>query len=105
MTTSKIKRRLREAERQWKKEIQNPDIEGMPGFMPGVLKGFAETLRIVQEYQREELNKAVSERRPLSRWTAMKLFLACRRAYGRLRYSDRVGAMRALKRALDRTKP
>ena len=104
MSTSKIKRQLRDAERVWRKATKDPDIEGMPGYMPGVLKGFAETLRIIQEYQREELNKAVMERRPLSRWTAMKLFLACRRAYGRLKYSDRAGAMRALKRAIERTK-
>jgi hypothetical protein len=102
MNTSKIKRRLREAERIWRQESQNSDIQGMPGYVPGVLKGFKETLRILEQYQKEELNKAVNERHPLSRWTAIKLYHACRQAYGRLRYSDRRGAMKALKRAMDR---
>src|SRR5580693_4632149 len=102
MTTSKIKRRLKEAERGWKKETKNPDLAGMPGYMQGVLRGFSETLRIIQEYQKEELNKASTERRPLSRWTAIKLLLVCRRAYSRLKYSDRAGAMKALKKAIDR---
>ena len=72
--------------------------------MPGVLKGFEESLRVVQEFQLQELRKAAAVRRELSRWNAQTLYQACRQAYGRLKYSDRAGAMRALKRALDQRK-
>ena len=105
MSATKLKRQLREALRIWQKQKRSPDVEGLAGFTPGVLKGFEESLRIVEEFHRQELCKTVTERRAMTRWSAVDLYRACRRAYGRLRYSDRIGAIRALKRALDQTKP
>jgi len=104
MGATKLKRRLLEAQKVWQKDSKNPDIESMPGFMPGVVKGFEETLRIVREHQKEELLKVTDERRPLSRWSAIILYRACVQAYGRLKHSDRMGAIRALTRAIEKTK-
>jgi len=104
MSEAKLKRRLREAQNTWRKDTKNPDIEGLPGYMPGVLKGFEETLRIVRDFQKQELKKTTVERRMLTRFSAVYLYRACRQAYGRLKQSDREGAIRALKRALDKTK-
>ena len=38
MSASKLKRQLREAKKIWQKENKNSDIQGLPGYMPGVLK-------------------------------------------------------------------
>jgi len=103
MTASKLKQRLIEAQRIWQEESRNQDIDGLPGYTPGVLRGFKETLRIIREYQREQLCKDKAERRMVSRWKGVTLYRACRQAYGRLKYSDRVGALRALKRVLNKT--
>jgi len=104
MSTSKLKRRLREAQKAWEEERRNQDIDGLPGYTSGVVRGFKETLRVVGDFHREQLHKEIAERRMLSRWNAVTLYRACRRAYGRLKYSDRDGAIRALKHALDKTK-
>ncbi len=105
MSISKLKRLLKEAQNVWQVEQANADITGLPGFMPGVIKGLKEALRIIETYQRQEVRKVLVERRLASRWHAVTLYRACHQAYGRLRYSDREGALRALRRALDKTKP
>ena len=104
MSASKLKRRLREAQKIWQEEGRNQDIDGLPGYLPGVLRGFKESLRIVGDFHRETLHEEISERRTASHWDAVALYRACRQAYGRLKYSDRDGAIRALKRALEKTK-
>ena len=101
MSAAKLKRQLREALKIWEQERRNADIDGMPGYVPGILKGFKETLRIVEEYHRQEIRKTLADRRMHSRFNAVTLYRACHRAYGRLKYSDRAGAIRALKRALE----
>ena len=102
MSTSQIKQRLREAESAWRTASKNPDRTGPPGFIQGVLRGFIEARRIIEQYHQEELNKALAGRRPRARWTAGQLLTACRRAYNRLKYSDRKGALAALKTVLDK---
>lgn len=104
MSTSSLKRRLREAKKIWQQELQNSDLQGQGGYMPGILKGLEEALKIVEELHRQKILKICETRRPLTRWSAVDLYHACEHAYGRLLYSDRSGAMRALKRALDKNK-
>jgi hypothetical protein len=104
MSASKLKRRLKEAQKIWQEENRNQDIDGLPGYTPGVLRGFKETLRIIGEMQREQVCKDITERRMVSRWNGVALYRACRQAYGRLKYSDRKGALRALQRALKQTR-
>ena len=105
MSPAILKRRLRETMRIWQHDQKNTDIEGLEGYMPGVLKGLKEALRIVEESQRQNLRQNCSDRKTFSRWSAVHLYRACRQAYGRLAYSDRPGAMRALKKALDQKEP
>lgn len=102
MGEAKLKRRLMETVRAWRKDAKNMDIEGMPGYVPGVLKGFEETLRVLRDYQKQELEKVVTERRKLTRFSSVDLYRACLQAYGRLKQSDRQGAIRALERALEK---
>jgi len=104
MSASRLKRQLREAKKAWKSENKNADIQGMSGYMSGVLKGFEETLRIVEEYHRQEVMKSMADRQMHSRSNAVTLYRACQHAYSRLKYSDRAGAIRALQRALEEIK-
>jgi hypothetical protein len=101
MRASKLKRQILDAQKTWEKENKNQDIAGLPGYTQGVLKGFKETLRIMREFQVEQLRKDMAERKMVSRWNGVSLYRACRQAYGRLKYSDRDGALRALKRVLN----
>ena len=101
MRVTVVKARLRSARSTWAQGEVSPDLAGQPGFVRGVLRGLAEALKIVQQAQREDVQKAQAQRRPLSRWTGMKLYKACRQAYGRLLEGDRPHAMRILRRALD----
>jgi hypothetical protein len=102
MGTSKLKRRLSEEQREWQKGIRGQDLSGETGFLPGVVRGLAEALRIVKEFQKENLCQTNAARRPFTRANAVLFYRACRRAYGRLKQSDRTGAMRALKTVLDK---
>lgn len=104
-TIPKLKRLLREAQRMWQADNSNSDLAGLPGYMPGVIKGLKEAMQILETQQRQQVRKKLVERRLMSRWHAVTLYRACTQAYGRLKYSDRQGAIRALKRALEKTKP
>ena len=75
---------------------------GLPGFRDGVRRGFHEALRIIHEQHLEDIRAKPLNRLPLSRWSAVVLYRACHQAFGRLRLSDRVGAMNILKRAMAR---
>jgi len=105
MSASKLKRRLQDAQREWQREDKNTDLSGDPGFMRGVVRGFSEALRIVQNQQREDLCRTAAARRPFTRSSAVLFHQACTTAYGRLKYSDRIGAMKALKKVLDSNPP
>jgi hypothetical protein len=99
MSMTILKQRLRDAKKSWGPR-NSGDANGMQGFVPGVLKGLSEALKIVQDYHREQLMKAKSERRQTRGFKPDVLYQACRNAYRRLQQSDRVGAMRALSRVL-----
>jgi hypothetical protein len=100
MNGTKLKKRIRESQKTWETARDSGDFIGMPGFIDGVKRGYQETLRIVHQYQHEEVEKACLARQPLSRWNAILLYRACRLALQRLRMSDRAGAMHTLERAL-----
>ena len=102
MRVSVVKIRLRAARKLWAKGAISPDISAQQGFIYGVLRGLAEALKIVQQAQREDIQKIKAVRRPLSRWTALELYKACRQAYGRLLEGDRPTAMRLLRHAMER---
>src|SRR5579872_6321991 len=102
MSLAVIKQRLWAAKRFWESSRKSQDIQGLPGFLPGVIQGFRETLNIIQEYQRDELKKTRTQRHPLTRWNGLILYKACTQAYQRLKHSDRLSAMRILQRALKR---
>ena len=101
MSAAKLKKQLQEARRQWQRDDRNTDLAGDPGFMRGVIRGISEALRIVQTLQREDLCRTAAARRPFSRSSAVLFYQACTTAYGRLKYSDRTGAMKVLKKVLD----
>lgn len=100
MSITKLKLRLREAQRNWESSKKSRDVSGLPGFLPGVLQGFKETKKVLQDCHREELLKRREGRQPLSRWNAVILYRACQQAFQRLKQSDRPSAMRILQRAL-----
>jgi hypothetical protein len=91
-----VKNRLRAARQSWAKSEVSPDVASKGNFVTGVLQGLREALHIVEQSQREDIKKARGRRRPLSRWTGLLLYTACRQAYGRLKQGDRAKAMRIL---------
>src|SRR5262245_55778834 len=89
MRTGRLKKRLKAEQQHWRKESQNGDLSGGAGFMPGVIKGFSETLRILQEFQSQDVIEKLQSRHALPRWKAEQFRKACNQAYGRLKYGDR----------------
>ena len=102
MWGARLKHQLKAARQRWRNEVQNSAIEGSPVFLQGVVWGFNETLRIVTQFQKEEHRRITEDRKLSPRAGAALFYRACVQAYGRLKQSDRIGAMRILKRAIDR---
>lgn len=104
MSATKLKQRLRQAMRLYEGARVSGDSLGIPGFLEGVRRGFQETMRIIRELHEEDLQVVRRTRQPLTRWNAIILYRACQGAYRRLVLSDRLGAMKILRRALDKVK-
>jgi hypothetical protein len=99
MSMTVLKERLRSAKRTWSGEAVG-ETSGLAGYVPGVLRGFTEALRIVQAYHQEELKKAKEGQQEEKSLNARALYRACQSAFRRLQQSDRKGAMKALSRVL-----
>jgi len=96
-----IKNRLRAARRLWSRGHGSMDVSAQPGFVEGVMRGLLDALHIVQDTQREDIAKAKALRRPMTRWTGIQLYRACRQALGRLKEGDRPQAMKILQNAIN----
>lgn len=100
MRVTVVKSRIRAERRLWSRHTLSPDVAQQPGFVDGVLRGLLEALKIIEGAQIEDICTVKAARRPLTRWNGIRLYNACRQAYGRLKESDRRGAMRILQAAI-----